>query len=171
MMEPPDIWYAKQDLSKHYMRDTSRPFEEGVSRGQLKRIRKCEAAGITVESSSLDECYPIIVRNRERNGRKHSTSFDEWKLRGNMALFFVAVKLQNAPMAGAMCVRVALTTLYVSAWGDEDGYGHFSPVCLLCKGIYNWCAANGFTTLDIGIGGDEGLNQFKERLRFTKGMP
>lgn len=73
--------------------------------------------------------------------------------------------------AVAFCVVVGHNVLYISAWANTAASEKLSPVTLLCKGIHNWCAANGFDTLDIGIGGNEGLNRFKESLAFKLGVP
>jgi hypothetical protein len=154
-MLPPSDWYAKQDLSQHYMRDTSRPFEEGVSRGN-KRVM----FNYVVDQSDIDACYPIIIENRAKKGRNYGMAYkDLWDIEQFTRCFIIG------DIAAAICVIVAPTVLYTSAWGHVAGD---SPVVSLCREIYNWCAANGFSTLDIGIGGDPNLDAFKERLGFRR---
>lgn len=154
-MLPPSEWYAQQDLSKHYMRRTDRPFEEGVSRGQLR-----VAYNYICEPSTIEKCYPIIIENRDRKGRKYGMAYNDLiGIRSQVHCFLIP------KMAAAICVVVAPTTCYVSSWGDVSGY---SPVVSLCRYIYGWCPLHGFDTLDIGIGGDEGLDNFKRRLGFRR---
>ena len=165
-MKPPAEWYAEQDLSKHYMRRADRPWEEGVSRGQLRRIAKCEATGMVFGKCDIVIAYTYVEENRLDKGRKYGMTFKDWEALERIPSTAYSFSLEPDHAAVALCVVVSSTVLYVSGWSHRRGYDNLSPVCLLAKGIYNYCAANGFTTLDIGIGGDPGLDSFKRRLGF-----
>jgi len=155
MILQPSEWYAKQDLSQHFMRDTLRSFEEGVSRGERRHM-----LNYAVQLSDIDDCYPIIVENRARKGRNYGMAYkDLFDIKEHTRCFLIP------DMAAAICVVVSQTSLYTSAWGHISGN---APVVSICKHIYDWCAANGFTTMDIGIAGDENLANFKRRLGFKR---
>ena len=170
-MKPPAEWYREQDLSKHYMRRTDRPFEEGVSRGQLRRIAKCESAGISFGTANVHEAYSIIADNRMRKGRFYGMRLHSCALLQSTGYgyCFKVHREGYFPDAAAFCVKASDSAVYVSGWADSEGTEGYSPVCLLARGIYQWCQQNCFTTLDIGIGGDPGLDAFKERLGFRLG--
>ena len=165
-MKPPAEWYREQDLSKHYMRRTDRPFEEGVSRGQLRRIAKCEESLMFVRSE-ISLCYPIINANRIAKGRTYGMTWaDLQSISGDVLCWHIYSPSWDLIHAAAICVRINPSTIYCSAWGHASGLNKLSPVTFLAKGIYNYCTANGFSTMDIGVGGDPGLDIFKRRLGF-----
>ena len=171
-MKPPAIWYQEQDLSQHYMRRTDRPWEEGVSRGQVRCIESAYKDGLHFGTSNIYTTYSVIADNRMSKGRCYGMRLmDCLELcRTDLATCF-DVYSPRSIVAAAFCVFVKPDTVYVSGWSHIEGVLPFSPVPFLCKGIFDWCAANNFTTLDIGIGGDPGLDAFKERLAFKKGVP
>lgn len=169
-MIPPAEWYAQQDRTKHYMRRTNRPFEEGVSRGALRSIGTCNDAQLGFFPEEFYKCYAVVADNRMRKGRKYGIGLRDWlDLYGSgEGMCFAAISPTCIPYAAALCVRVAPRVLYVSGWGDIAGVDNLSPVTFLCKGLYQWCRQNGFETLDIGIAGDDpGLAEFKRRLGFA----
>ena len=163
MLLTPSEYYAQSEKSDRFIRRVSGPFEDGLAKGERKALRRLDESGLTVMESNVDECYPIILDNRERKGRPYSMSLNDWKVLAtepDSVHCFMA-----GDIAAAMCVRVSPETLYVQAWGDRETKK--SPVVLLCKGIYNWCSENSFDVLDIGIAGDNaGLADFKRRLGF-----
>ncbi len=167
-MKPPAEWYSEQDLSRHYMRRTDRPFEEGVSRGQLRRIAKCESVGMDFRKTDLYTAYAIVAENRRLKGRTYGISLYEWtQCIGNSlgtAYFFEVNWVWS--VASAIVVDVGNRSVYVSAWADTEGMEDYSPVCMLARGIYRWCEIRDIDIMDIGIGGDPGLDAFKERLGF-----
>ena len=167
-MKPPAIWYAEQDLSQHYMRRTDRPFEEGVSRGQLRCIGACNDAQLGFFEDDLYKCYAVIADNRMRKGRQYGIGLRDWMdlYSNNQGKCFSVTTPLGIPYAAALCVPVSDETCYISAWGDIDKVDNLSPVTFLCKGLYLWLRQHGFSTMDIGIGGDPGLDDFKRRLGF-----
>lgn len=166
VMLPPDF-YASILHQRRYVRDTSRPFEENVSAGQRKRIAKCAASGYEAGRSIIARCYPVVADNRARKGREYGMRQLDWEMllleEGDYVRCFA---VEPDTIAAALCVLVAPDILYVSGWGDKAGYEHFSPVTLLCKGIYEWCANNGVRLMDIGIADEQSLADFKMRLGF-----
>jgi hypothetical protein len=164
----PEAYYAQAPKDGRYVREVSGPFEDAISSGQRKRIAKCERAGYRVGRSTLDICYPIILDNRLRKGRPYSMNLEMWREVESSVQCFA---LTPSPIAAAICVKVAPDVIYVQAWGDIPGQEQYSPVALLCKGIYNWCAENGIRLLDVGISDnagvpDAGLVAFKKSLGF-----
>ena len=169
-MKPPAIWYAEQDLSKHYMRRTDRPWEEGVSRGQLRCLKDAEDSELRFVDGSVFSAYAVIADNRMSKGRIYGMRLlDCLALTSHNKAKSFTVYAPASIVAAAFCVLVKPDVCYVSGWSHIEGVLPFSPVPFLCKGIYEWCAANGFTTMDIGIGGDPGLDAFKIRLGFRLG--
>lgn len=165
MILQPSEWYAKQDRTKHYVRPIDGAFENRISAGQKKRIRKCEALGLWVRMTIEERAYPVVAENRARKGRKYGMELEDWQALRRQGLSFPFIIEGHA---AALCVQVAPKVLYVSGWGDVAGVEHLSPVCLLAKGIYGWCIEFGFEVLDVGIADDPGLIQFKERLGFVR---
>lgn len=167
-MIPPAEWYSQQDLSQHFMRRTDRPFEEGVSRGQLRRIAKCESVGMEFRNTSIYTAYAIIAENRRLKGRTYGISLHDWtQFIGNSMgqVYFFECNWAFA-VAAAIIVDVGNSSVYVSAWSDTEGMEEYSPVCLLARGIYSWCQTREIAIMDIGIGGEPSLDDFKRRLGF-----
>lgn len=163
----PFDYYSAAPKAGRFLRRISGPFEDGISKGERKRLRKLESIGFRVEPGSISVCYPIIADNRERQSRKYGLSFADWEAFLLIPDTVYCFAVMPGLLAAAMCVRVEPRTLYVSAWADAHGQEKLSPVVLLAKGIYDFCAANGITLLDIGIAGDnEGLRAFKTRIGF-----
>ena len=134
-MKPPAEWYREQDLSKHYMRRTDRPWEEGVSRGQLRCISACRDAQLGCFEDDLYKCYSVIADNRMRKGRAYGIGLRDWvDLYSSGAGKCLSVVTPTLiPYAAALCVQVSPTVLYVSAWGDIEKVDNLSPVVFLCK--------------------------------------
>ena len=142
-------------------------FEDGISAGQRRRIAKCERAGFHVERSTVQECYPIIADNRARKGRPYSMSLRDWDAMEQHADCVRCFAVNPGKVGVAMCIQLVPEVLYVQAWGDRPNQGQMSPVVLLCKGIFEWCAEQGISVLDIGTADDDpGLIAFKQRLGF-----
>ena len=167
----PEEYYVATLSQERYKRRVAGPFESGVYKGQLRRIRKCERAGMfVIHPAHILSCYNIITYNRSRKGRPYSMSVEDWFRMNKREDTVICFAVYPGPVAAAMCVkmRVDPATLYVQAWGDIDGQEKSSPVTLLCKSIYNWCVANGIAVFDVGTApNDPTLAAFKERLGFS----
>lgn len=169
LLSPAEYYAAVRKLCNgklRYMRRVEGPFEDGLAKGERKRLKRLEREGFRVEQGSLPVCYPIIEENRKRKGRKYGMAYRDWLKIAETPETVYSFVVMPGLLAAAICARVEPRTLYVSAWGDAQGQEKYSPVVLLAKGIYDWCAVNNFTLLDIGIADEPGLIAFKERLGF-----
>lgn len=162
----PKAYYEATKDQVRFRRVINGPFEEKISSGQRKRIAKCKRELFEcVETARLTWCYEVVANNRARKGRPYSMTLDDWQAMDALpdTVYCFAV----SPAAAALTVRLLPDLLYVQAWGDVAGFEEYSPVALLCKGIYEWCGQNGIKTLDIGTADEPGLIDFKKRLGFT----
>lgn len=150
-MKHPYVWYA--GTTGHYIRRIDGPFEAKISRGERRKLLPWP-----VQQSDIEATYPIIIENRRRKNRVYRMSLEDWQqYRGLSRCYLIP------GVAAAMCMEVAPTILYVSAWGDI-AESRKSPIISLCKYIYDTC---GYEWLDIGTA-EGSLSQFKERLGFVK---
>lgn len=60
-------------------------------------------------------------------------------------------------IAAAVTVVVSKEILYCFYIGDSLAYRPYSPVTFLVSGIYDYCIANNFKLLDLGISTDKGV--------------
>lgn len=166
IIEPAE-WYAQQDLNRHYMRRTNRPFEEGVSRGQLRCITEAKRAGLHFGIADVYSTYAIIADNRMSKGRSYGMRLmDCIELRRSGKAICFDVYSPMAHVAAAFCVFVKPDVCYISGWSHIDGILPFSPIPFLCAKIFEWCKNSSIDTLDIGIADEPSLVEFKRRLAF-----
>ena len=75
-------------------------------------------------------------------------------------------------LAGAICLRVTASYLYVFYWGERPEFRKESPVTLLADGLVAYAHSRGVSVLDIGVSTEHsapnvGLIAFKE----SSGVP
>lgn len=164
----PSEWYAKQDLSKHYMRRTDRPFEEGVSRGQLRCLKSAKDDALIGGMTDVLSAYAVISDNRMAKGRAYGMRLRDCLdlAQANMAKCFHVYSVAGIE-AAAFCVLIKPNICYVSGWANIHGSSlPYSPIPFLAKKIYEQCAFDGIDIMDIGIADELNLIEFKERLGF-----
>lgn len=184
------LGYAVSQWDLNYtLQVDARAFEERVSRGNAKRLRKCRREGFAARrlaADALPQVHALLADNRSANG--HVLSMTQAQLADMMALFPNRVLLFGCSPGGseelaaaAVCMRVAPHVLYVLYWGDRAGFESFSPVVPLAESIYSHCRDEGIALMDLGTSTEgakpnDGLIHFKEglgcdtslKLRMTK---
>jgi hypothetical protein len=169
---------TKFDLNYSLNIDNKR-FEELISYGNRKRVKKCERFNLLCERLELNELrnvYDTIYQNRKSKGYPMTMSFAEVEKMAklfpeNILLF--GVKDINKIIASAFCLMVNPSTLYVLYWGELIEYSSYSPVAIIAKSIYEFCQANQINTFDIGTSSinlepNYGLIRFKRNLGFSE---
>lgn len=165
----------------HCLQIDTRPLEERMSYGNLKRLRKCRKEGLhaaPLPPEALPEVYDAIAANRAAKGHAMSMTLAQLQdmqraLPGTLQLFGCSAGGELA--AAALCLRLQPELLYVFYWGDRPGYATLSPVVAVADAIHAWCQAEGITLLDAGTSTvdrepSHGLIQFKRSLGFTESL-
>jgi hypothetical protein len=157
------------------------PFEERISYGQRKRLRKCGREGLVARplpSSALAEAYDVIAENRASKGYMVSMTLAQLEQMAETfpdRIVLFGVPASDRLAAAAICLRLTPDILYVFYWGDRPGYSATSPVVALADALYSWCRDEGVRLLDIGtstIGAtpNPGLIAFKRGLGCTESL-
>lgn len=166
------------------LRVNTNPFEEKLSSGNRKRVRKCVREGLIADSVDLSDIasvYEVIKYNRERKGFFVSMTLEQLE---NMAsrfsskVFLFAVwenSRREKMLASAVCLALSDSIFYVFYWGDVAGVETYSPITLLASEIYAFCQNNNYQILDVGTSTlnaepNYGLIQFKKGLGFTESL-
>jgi hypothetical protein len=150
-----------------------------VASGNRKRLRKLQDGHFSCYYSTLEEAYPVIARNRKRNGKPVSMTMAQLI---DMQITFpdrihsyIVSPLGEDVVAGAICIDVADNIRYIFMWGDADNMGNWSPVVMLAEQIYNDTFHDGFRLLDAGTSTENGipnygLVNFKRSLGFRESL-
>ncbi|QWE20933.1 hypothetical protein [Polynucleobacter sp. AP-Kolm-20A-A1] len=156
-------------------------FNDLVSQGNLKRIKKCIREGCVFHVAGvrdLSAVYEVISLNRAFKGYPMTLSYSQ--LLEQVQLFpskfkFFCYKLNDEIIASAVAIKITANTLYVLYWGDVPEYRSYSPIVSLCKNIYDYCNENKIDYLDIGTATVDkepnfGLIDFKSDLGFSPNL-
>ena len=165
----------------HSLAVDDRPLVERMSRGNAKRLRKCEREGLAarrLEPQALASVYEVLRANREARGYALSMSLQQ--LQQMQTLFpdrLLCFGCGDAARlaAGAVCLQLDARVLYVFYWGERPGFETHSPVVAVADAIYTHCRAAGLALLDVGtstIGSEAntGLIAFKRHLGFEESL-
>jgi hypothetical protein len=155
----------------------ARSFEERISRGNAKRLRKCRREGFAarrLDAGRLADVHALLAANRARHGHVLSMDLDQVatmqaRFPDRLLLYGCFAADAAAPCAAAICMKLTPSVLYVYAWGDHPGFEAQSPVVTLAEAIHDDGRSQGIALLDLGtatLGADanEGLIHFKEGL-------
>lgn len=159
------------------------PFENYLSVGNKKRLKKCRRSNLfaaRLPINNLPQVFEVIEKNRKEKGYKVSMTLIELENMANTFsketyLFGVQDLSKQALIAGAVCFRIYSNVLYVFYWGDLPGYSTLSPIVLLADSIYEFCQVNDLTVLDVGTSTEDklpnyGLINFKKGLGFEESL-
>lgn len=128
-----------------------------------RRLRNSDARGFQFRSlppAFLEEGYSLIVQSRKNKGYPVTMSFEGVK---NMFALFPDEYLlfgvfdKERMIAASVSVKISKDILYCFYLGDDLAYRTHSPVTILVTGIYEYCKANDFSTLDLGLSTDKGI--------------
>jgi hypothetical protein len=127
-----------------------------------RRLRNSVARGFKFQSlpaSCLNQAYELIVESRNNKGYPVSMSFES--LRKMFILFpdeylLFGILDGDKMIAASISIKVTEKILYCFYIGDHLGYRTHSPVTALVTGIHEYCKANNFWLLDLGLSTDKG---------------
>lgn len=166
------------DLNYH-IPVTDAPFEDGLHRGERWKARKAERMGFAfrkIERADPEILQDFVIRARERKG--HRITLFPGLFAGLFQhfpedIYAFGVFDGEHMIAVAVTIRLNSNALYTFHLADDGDYSRYSPTVFLIRGVYDWCRANGFGLLDLGIATDrgernEGLIRFKKNLGATE---
>jgi len=142
------------------------PVTEGsmhLNTHKKRRLRQAESLDFSfreIPLNHLEEAYSLIVESRESKGYPVTMTFRDLEAMfklfpGDYLLFGVFDK--NKLIATSVCIKVNDKILYCFYIGDALAFRPNSPITLLINGIYEYCQANYFEMLDLGISTDKGI--------------
>jgi hypothetical protein len=142
------------------------PVTEGsmnLNTHKKRRLRQAESLDFSFQEialSHLEEAYSLIVESRENKGYPVTMTFKDlaamFKLFPQDYLLF-GVFDKNKLIATSVCIKMNDKILYCFYLGDALAFRPHSPITLLINGIYEYCQANNFKMLDLGISTDKGM--------------
>jgi hypothetical protein len=169
-------WRLDQaDVNHHLVVGPPAQFLAELSETKRKELRRLERSGATTGEAGLEASrtiYDIIAENRESMGYPMTMTWPQVEaLAGafpDRVRFFGVIR-DGTILAGAICLRITASYLYVFYWGERPEFRKESPVTLLAYGLVTYAHACGVSVLDIGISTEHsapnvGLIAFKESL-------
>jgi hypothetical protein len=169
-------WRLDQaDVNHHLVVGPPARFLAELSETKRKELRRLERSGATTGEAGLEASrtiYDIIAENRESTGYPMTLAWPQVEaLTGafpDRVRFFRVIR-DGTILAGAICLRVTASYLYVFYWGERQEFRKESPVTLLANGLVTYARARGVSVLDIGVSTEHsapnvGLIAFKESL-------
>ncbi len=162
-----------QDLNFHV--DLESWTTKSLSRGNQKKLRIFkENSGITefADNSEIDECYEVLMKNRERRGvtlSMSNTIFNDFLRIIPDKFFLIKACMEESIIATAFVIKITKTYWYVLFWGELPEFRNFSPVVAILDFLVTEAKKSGVRILDLGISThegtvDEGLVRFKKNL-------
>jgi hypothetical protein len=128
-----------------------------------RRIRQAESLSFSFRQlpvDYLDEAYERIVESRESKGYPITMTLKDLKVMFRLfpdEYLLFGVFDQSKLIAAAVCIKVNSEILYCFYVGDALAYRHHSPVTLLTSKVFEYCRANHFKMLDLGMSTDKGI--------------
>ncbi len=172
-------YVKKQSETNQHIVVTAAPFSSIIKRNVRKKINQCSTQGYSFNIEplkSLPEIYDLVVATRKRKKYALSMTLDDLhSVMADCPNNYLLFTLRDGPVLIAASVSIILnaTTLYNFYHADALEYRTKSPLSALVKSIYEYCQANGYKFLDLGISSlegkiNEGLFTFKENLGAVK---
>jgi hypothetical protein len=143
---------------------------------ELRRLNKCRNHGFIFANESAEIAEEIVDFLQQcRTEQKLELSVSKEKLLNYINEFpqdylIFTVRDRASLLAATIAVKVQRKILYSFLPGSLKKFKSFSPTVLLNEGLYNYCRANRYEILDLGIstkkdGKDQkSLITFKERM-------
>ncbi|GAA4464575.1 hypothetical protein GCM10023189_44050 [Nibrella saemangeumensis] len=162
----------------HHVPVTGSPFTEHLHASHIRRLRKCQKAGFTVQQepvTALPEAYAFIKRCRQEKQKPLSLSLDQLNRYFNLfpeRYFLFTVRIQGELAAVGVAVLVTYGILNHLYPASPQSFNTYSPSVLLNAGLYSFCQSRNISMLDLGVSAPvqeeeenyKGLFTFKERL-------
>lgn len=155
------------------IRITDAPLEFQLDRGNRKRLRKAQGAGLVFrKQQEWRTLYTLLEQNRAEKGATLSLSPDEIQFMieafpGKCAWF--SLSDESRPVAAAFVLQPLSPVWQVVYWGHAPGTDHLSPVTFLAACLYEKAVLAGIHFLDLGTASlnnqpNEGLIRYKQNL-------
>ncbi|MCZ2356051.1 MAG: GNAT family N-acetyltransferase [Bacteroidia bacterium] len=155
------------------IRITDGPLEFLLDRGNRKRLRRAQAAGLVFrKQQEWRTLYTLLEQNRAEKGATLSMSPDEIQFMldtfpGKCAWF--SLSDESRPVAAAFVLQPLSSVWQVVYWGHAPGTDHLSPVTFLAACLYEKAVLAGIHFLDLGTASlhnqpNEGLIRYKQNL-------
>ena len=169
-------WRLDQaDVNHHLVVGPPARFLAELGKTKRKELRRLKWSGATSCEAGLEasKIYDIIAENRRRMCYPITMAWPQ--VEALAAAFpdrvrFFGVIRGGTILAGAICLRVTASYLYVFYWGERPEFRKESPVILLADGLVAYAQARGISVLDIGVStehsapNDRGSSHFKGRV-------
>jgi hypothetical protein len=169
-------WRLDQaDVNHHLVVGPPARFLAELGETKRKELRRLERSGATAGEAGLEasrRIYDIIAENRRSKGYPMTMAWPQVEaLAGafpDRVRFFGIIR-GGTILAGAICLRITVSYLYVFYWGERPEFREESPVTLLAGGLVAYAYSRGVSVLDIGVSTEHsapnvGLIAFKECL-------
>jgi len=151
------------------------PFYDKIDVLQKRKLKKTRTRGYSfrpIQLKELKRVYDFLLATRQQRGYTLSMTYEELHKTVKAlkkSFFLFGVFRQDELTAGCIAIQVSPTILYDFYHGHHEKYDPVSPVVMLTEGLYDFCAANKMTLLDLGTSsiGDQinfSLLEFKLRL-------
>jgi hypothetical protein len=127
-----------------------------------RRLRNAESRRFQFRSlipSFLGRSYELFLLSRNNKGYPITMSLEG--LQNMFSLFpdeylLFGVFDEEKMIAASVSIKICPEILYCFYIGDDLKYRSQSPVTALIAGIYEYCRANNFSLLDLGLSSDKG---------------
>lgn len=164
-----------KDINFHISVDTN-SFISIIKPQEKRRLRKCYRNGFVVKhinNTEFPDIYEFIKRNRELKQYNLSVSLEQLaKQLTNFPNHFIILGIFDGDqiVAVSLCVLVTSKVMYNFLVSDCLSYRTFSPIVMLYEALYNYCQANNYRTLDLGVSLDNDGNYKPSLARFKLNM-
>jgi hypothetical protein len=151
------------------------PFTDQIHLSEKRRLQKCMAEGFVFgeeKEPDLALIYQMIVQNRQRKGYPVTMLYNDFRqLFVDFPAYYkvFAVRKDQRILAVTVAVEISKHILYYFLPTHDQVYDRYSPMVLLIKGLYDYCCAEGFEILDLGIATDKGVPNYG-LMRFKQNM-
>ncbi|HXA01186.1 MAG TPA: GNAT family N-acetyltransferase [Cytophagaceae bacterium] len=159
----------------NYHLETGTSFESLIHVSEKGKLNKSMNAGFRFSIGSIDDVrsiHNLVAEARKQRGHPLSMSLADYE---KMFLQFpdryILFTLYDREKLIAACTGVKINSkiLYNFLGADDFNYKSYSPMVMLMKGVYDYCADRDYHIFDLGIGTangivNPGLVQFKKYL-------
>jgi Acetyltransferase (GNAT) domain len=171
-------WILDQvDINYHFPVVDAPTFQAqlgATKRQETRRLKGTGASFCVIPHDQAEKVYAVIAGNRAARGYPMTMTWDALSALADAFpthVHFFGVTRGEDFLAGAICLQLTPSYLYVFYWGEDPNFRREMPVLTLVDGIMDHCYKAGFATLDIGVSTErstpnEGLIAFKTGLGF-----
>lgn len=165
---------TNKELNYHLNTDSSIPYRKNLAPSEKNKLNKAQKAGFHSKKLPIeffDSCFDLVVKNRDLKGFPVTISKQKLLLLVSTFTEFHLFGIYDIDklIATSISIQVTPSILYNFYMADDYNYRGYSPLVMLNNFIYNWCAKNNISTLDLGTVSQNGvvntgLENFKKHL-------